>query len=268
MKFLKEYLPPILIKKITGLLYGWSGNYKSWDQAKKKCTGYDNGVIFEKVKSSLLKVKNGLAVYERDSVLFDKIQYSYPLLSALYNIAILKQGNLNVLDFGGSLGSTYFQNKSMLENLSDYKWCIVEQSHFVEEGKTSFADEHLNFYTDINACLKENSPNVILLSSVLQYLEKPYDLISFILSSDIEYIIVDRAPMLRKGNDRITIQKVPSKIYKASYPCWLLNEKKFLEVFLRKYDLVFDDYLNESINISDANYRFFFFRIKSYSSSN
>ena len=39
--------------------------------------------IFEKTKQSLLKVKNGEAVYERDSVLFDKKEYPYAIISSL-----------------------------------------------------------------------------------------------------------------------------------------------------------------------------------------
>ena len=61
------------------------------------------------------KVKNGEAVYERDSVLFDEIQYSWGLLAGLEKAALEHDGKLCVLDFGGSLGSTYYQNKQFSE---------------------------------------------------------------------------------------------------------------------------------------------------------
>src|SRR4051812_2697231 len=91
--------------------YGWSGDFRSWQDAEKKSVGYDAQEIVEKVTRSVLKVKNAKAVYERDSVLFDKIEYSWPLLSALLWIALKKNNELSVVDFGGSLGSSYFQNK-------------------------------------------------------------------------------------------------------------------------------------------------------------
>ena len=135
---LKRIIPPIfldVVKHRKSNRYGWHGNYPSWEEAKKASTGYDIDEILNKVRNSLLKVKNGEKVYERDSVLFDEIQYSWPLLSGLMLAAAKHDGKLKVLDFGGSLGSTYFQNKKFLEKLIDVSWNIVEQKHFVEVGE-------------------------------------------------------------------------------------------------------------------------------------
>jgi putative methyltransferase (TIGR04325 family) len=150
----------------------------------------------------------------------------------------------------------------MLRELNHLKWNVVEQAHFVREGITSFSNEELSFYYDIESCIQNHKVNVILLSSVLQYIEHPYELLDYILSKRIDFLIIDRAPLLLKGKDRITIQTVPKKIYKATYPCWLLNEKNFLEPILDNYDLIFDEELKESINIINATYKFYFFRLK------
>ena len=148
---LKHLLPPIFIslyKKIfpkkpnAGM---WSGNYTTWKNAKENCSGYDAANILEKCKKALLKVKNGEAVYERDSVVFDKIQYSWGLLVGLQKAAIKSNNKLCVLDFGGSLGSTYYQNKAMLSGLKKLEWCIVEQAHFVDCGNQNFENEQLKF---------------------------------------------------------------------------------------------------------------------------
>ena len=80
---------------------GWFGNYSSWNEAKAECTGYDSKIILEKVKSSILKVKKGEAVYERDSVVFNKVEYSQALLDAFSLIAQQNGKTLNVIDFGG-----------------------------------------------------------------------------------------------------------------------------------------------------------------------
>ena len=73
----------------------------------------DNLTVEPGENRALIKVKNGDAVFERDSVIFDKIHYSFPLLSALSLTALNHNSTLNVLDFGGSLGSAYFQNKNL-----------------------------------------------------------------------------------------------------------------------------------------------------------
>ena len=70
--------------------------------------------ILDKVLAATLKVKQGQAVFERDSVLFDEIEYSWPLLAGLMWAAASNGGKLNVLDFGGALGSSYYQNRKFL----------------------------------------------------------------------------------------------------------------------------------------------------------
>lgn len=88
MKYiLKKLLPEQLIRFLTGIIYGWHGNYAEWSDAKSKCSGYDSTEILHNVKTSALKVKDGTAVYERDSFTFDEVHYSFPLLSALMWIA-------------------------------------------------------------------------------------------------------------------------------------------------------------------------------------
>jgi putative methyltransferase (TIGR04325 family) len=76
------------------------------------------------------------------------------------------KGRLTVLDFGGSLGSTYFQNRKFLNFIGDLSWNIVEQPHFVKTGRLYFQNEILHFYYDVEECVKKENPNVLILSSV------------------------------------------------------------------------------------------------------
>lgn len=238
---IKQLLPPIILTLIKRFAnptkYGWHGDYASWQEAQSKSTGYDAQIILEKVKDSLLKVKNGRAVYERDSVVFGEVQYSWQLLAGLMYAAAQNNGQLSILDFGGSLGSSYYQNKKFLDGLESVAWSIVEQPNFVECGKTNFADDVLKFYDDVNQCLVEQSPNVLILSSVLQYIEKPYVLLEKLLEYKFDMIIIDRTPFSKISKDIITVQKVPPSIYPASYPCWLLSETKFNAMFTN-YQLI------------------------------
>ncbi len=262
MSFLKDILPPFSVRFLMGLMYGWRGNYANWQQAQQKCTGYDSNIIFDKVKNAALKVKNGEAVFERDSVIFDEVQYSFPLLASLSQVALHSNSKLNVLDFGGSMGSCYYQNKDLFKGINELKWNIVEQEHFVAEGKKSFEDEHLKFYFNIEDCLAANKVNAILLSSVIQYIEKPYELLDDLLAKKVEYLIIDRTPLFKANKDRITIQKVPKKIYEAQYPCWILNENNLVNHITKKgYELIYGADFTESINLKDACYKGYFFKL-------
>jgi len=225
------------IKPLSTVQYGWFGNYSSWEEAALLCEGYDKGVILEKVKNSLLKVKNSEAIYERDSVLFDRIEYSWPLLAIFLRIGIEQKSKLHIIDFGGSLGSTYYQNKDFLSVIDDLHWNIVEQKHFVDTGRNLFENEQLQFYYSIKECMDNHSCSVILLSSVLQYLENPESVINQILQFNFEYIIFDRTAFIVSEHHRLTIQNVPPEIYPASYPCWFFNETKLMESFNKHYEI-------------------------------
>lgn len=261
---MKQYIIQHLPAKLFLLLksYGWYGNFSTWQDAKSLSVGYEASNILEKVRNALLKVKNKEAVYERDSVIFDEVSHSWELLSALMWIAAQYRGELNIIDFGGSLGSTYYQNKSFLDKLAKVRWNIVEQKNFVEEGIASFQSELLKFYLTVDDCLKESKApvNVILFSSVLQYLEDPYGLLDDILSYNIEYILIDRTGFTLNNTDRITVQKVHPKIYEATYPCRFFDEQRFLSFFKRyEYELILDFYSLDKVNIP-SKYKGFLFR--------
>jgi putative methyltransferase (TIGR04325 family) len=132
-KFLRLLLPPILLALLKVLMGKppksrnlMKGGYHAWRDAVNASTGYDSEIILHKTKDSLYKVKVGEAVYERDTVLFDEIQYSWPLLAGLMWTAAQNNSHLNVLDFGGSLGSSYYQNRTFLSTLDHVRWNIVE----------------------------------------------------------------------------------------------------------------------------------------------
>lgn len=249
--FIKQWLIPPALQRVLRDICGavtWSGNYSSWEEACAASTGYDSKAIMEKVQEATLKVKSGQAACERDSVLFDEIQYSWPLLAGLMWIAAINKGELNVIDYGGSLGSTYFQNRAFLQSLSRVQWNIVEQKHFVDVGKEFFEDSNLQFYYDIDGCMRGCSPNAILFSSVLQYLEKPYSLLEKCKVMGFEFILLDRTPFVPCGGDRLAVQKVPPAIYSGSYPCWFFDKGRLHEFFGREYRVVaeFDSLLDST----------------------
>jgi putative methyltransferase (TIGR04325 family) len=237
---LRDFLPPILLKIYQARFYkyGFWGDYRSWQAAYQDSTGYDKSIILDKVRDALLRVKQGTAVYERDSVIFDQIHYSFPLLAGLLRISVQNKSQISVLDFGGSLGSSYYQCRNFLSSLSKLEWSIVEQQNFVDCGREFFEDDQLKFFSDIDTCLLQRNPHVILLSGVLQYLEFPYKFLENMVECSFEHIIIDRTSFLEEERDRLAIQKVPPEIYPASYPAWFLNLDKFLDIFREKYELI------------------------------
>lgn len=244
---IREFIPPIIYRiknSISPTIQQsksiWNGNYDSWEIALNLCTGYNDQAILENCKNALLKIKNNEAVYERDSVLFDKPDFSWPIVTGLTQIALNKNKKLSVLDFGGSLGTTYFQNKSFLNTIDNLVWSIVEQPKFVEIGREFFADDHLKFHFTLEESLAQNKADVLILSGVLQYLDNPEKWIKQFIHQQFEYIFIDRTGFIDQPISRIVIQSVPAEIYNASYPAWFFNEAVFHSYFSTEYDIIGD----------------------------
>ena len=240
--FLKDWIPPAVLRvaRRWGEDIRFEGKFETWEEAASQCGGYDDVAILAKVLDATLKVKRGDAACERDSVLFDHIHYSWPMLAALMWAAARNGGRLSVLDFGGALGSTYFQSRKFLMGLTAVCWSVVEQPHYVEAGRALVQDDWLRFYGKVEECLAAQTPNVILLSGVLQCIPDPDRLLATLLASGCDTVILDRTCYVNEGREeRICIQHVPSSIYSASYPCRFFVEDDMLATFeAAGYDLV------------------------------
>jgi putative methyltransferase (TIGR04325 family) len=263
--FAKNLMPPAIISMLRYLCrrgIWFKGDYESWEEASAKCSGYDAENILSKVLEATLKVKRGDAVFERDSVLFDEIEYAWPVLSGLMWAAARDEGRLNVLDFGGSLGSSYFQNRKFLQHLPEIRWNVVEQEHYVLAGKEHIQDVYIRFYRTIHACLAENKPNVVLLSSVLQYLPNPASILNLLMEIRAETLILDRTAYANYGvMPSIKIQTVSSKIYTASYPCRFLSEHELIAELIKKNYVLVETYPSLDKLDSKATWKGHIFRL-------
>lgn len=239
----RDWLPPAVTRWIQSSRRNdnrFEGEFPNWAEASARCTGYDTEEILAKVLAGTLKVKRGESTYERDSVVFDTIEYAWPVTTGLLRAAAQNGGRLSVLDFGGALGSSYFQNRGVLLALPSVCWSIVEQDHFVKTGRMRIQDARLRFYSSIEECTAETRPNAILLSSVIQYLENPLAMLSKLLQCDADIVILDRTIVNESISDRIYVQHVPDSIYRASYPCRSLSESRLIAAFQRQYRLLSD----------------------------
>lgn len=249
-KIIKKGMHLFLNQKKTIIEFENAQN--SWEIAKEKTTGYDSKNILEKVKDATLKVKNKEAVFERDSVLFDKIEYSEDILKALNHIALANNNQLNVIDFGGSLGSLYYQYVNLLDS-QNITWNVIEQAHFVEIGKKEISNNQLFFYENIKEVFQKEKHQVLLLSSVLQYIKNYKEKLNEILKFQFEYIIIDRTSFIEGVDEEVMIQKVPESIYNASYPIRFFNYNKFISLLRDGYDILhtFDSYCDPTLKTNE-----------------
>ena len=219
-----------------GKVTNFTGEYRLWEDAKSHSVGYDDKTILDRVITSTLKVKSGEIAYERDGILFEDIEYSWQILTGLMLVAARNNGNLCVLDIGGSLGTTYFQNKKYIDSVNLSSWNVVEQSHYVNAGKQYIQDDIIKFYESIEQCQNECNPNLIIISSALQYFPDINSIINSMISVGADAILFDKTFINYSNSNKIYVQHANPSIG-GSYPCYSISESWLINKLNKRYEL-------------------------------
>jgi putative methyltransferase (TIGR04325 family) len=221
----------------------FSGPFSAWEQAAAGTTSYADPSILAAVLAAAKVAAADPRFFERDSVLLPAGELQWPVLTALGLAAGASSGSLSVVDFGGSLGSLYFQHREQCRTLGVASWTVVEQEAFAEAGRMDLADGTLDFSTDLASALTDPLPDVAVLSGVLQYLERPSESLDRVLDAQVPVVCVDRTYLTDEGPS-IWVQHVPKEIYTASYPCHFLATADIEEAFRSRGYAILARYVN------------------------
>jgi len=213
-------------------------SFGDWESAEEAAIGYDSEIIAQRVLSGITAVRDGSAAYERDSVTFPHPEYSWPVLAGLMWAAAAESGVLRVLDFGGSLGSTFFQYRGFLKTLTEVNWSVVEQETFVRIGREHVVEPGLAFYDSIADALAREQPSLVHFGSSLQYLENPREVLEAATHTGARFLLLDRIPVSALDHDLVTVQMVPPSIYPASYAAWVFSMEGLKRILDEEWDVV------------------------------
>jgi putative methyltransferase (TIGR04325 family) len=228
---LRRWLPPDVVPILNTLTrrgVTYQGGYSTWAEAAAQAGGYDQAAILEKAIEVALAARDGNIAFERDGAVFANPQTPYPLMAALLRAAAVNEGRLAVIDFGGALGSTWFQCRPWLQALPSVTWTVVEQPHYVAAGRERLASGPLGFADTMEEAARRAAPDIILFSGVLQYLSDPWEVLRQTVAIRPGLIVVDRTPFIEDASSLITVQHVPARIVKSSYPARLFALSELL----------------------------------------
>jgi len=218
------------------------GKYETYLEAKQFASGYDDERILKKAIYAAQLVSENKVLFERDGFLFHKYFYSNPIQIVLSMIGGSQKNYLNVVDYGGSLGSSYFQYQPLLHFFKKVSWRIIEQEKICRASLDIFKGGDLRFYSSLNECITDCNPNIdlMLFSSSLQYLEDPLSILSGASAVNSRYLVLDRISVSNDERDWVTIQYVRST-YKASYPVWIFSERALLQSLSKVWRLLYSE---------------------------
>lgn len=228
-------------KKGQGLYY--MGDYENWNDAYEDCGGgYEGEIIINRVINATQKVLDGEAVWERDGYLFYEKKYVYCICAAILRCAVQNNNRgVRVLDIGGSLGSTYLQNRAYLTDIKNLEYVIAEQDNFADYGHLHREDGVLKFIRSTDDYKKYGEFDIILLSGSLQCINDYEQIIGKVTDAKPRYIIIDR--IMVGDKIRICKETVPEEIWghKASVPLRSFGETDIINFFAADYKMIEKD---------------------------
>lgn len=237
--------------------FGWRwlrGDYETWEAAVI-AAGVTSSKA-DRVVAAARAVRDGRAAWERDGVTFAAAVPHPPLLAALQ--AAAEGGRLEVVDFGGALGSAWRQHRAWLPAAA--AWRVVEVPALVEAGRREFADVTLSFHATVDEAVAAGKPTVLLCSSVLQYLPDPGVLLATEAARGWGDVILDRTALDPAGRGRICVQHTPAELGGGCMACRLFTREELFAPFARDYELAADWPVAFDAVDGTADYRGFHFR--------
>jgi putative methyltransferase (TIGR04325 family) len=216
---------PLSIRRTLRLWFGWRwfvGNYRTWADARAAADDSAGSATLERVIAAARSVRITPGAWDRDGVVFRQPAFHAPLVDAMQRIAGEEKRMLCVIEFGGGLGSTWWQHRAAFDR-ADIDWRVVEVPALVEVGRREFSAPPLSFHATLEDAFLDRRPNVVLFSSVLQYVEAPHSLLQAVAGRAVRHVILDRVGFTNRGRDRIALQHTPPSLGGGASACWLFD---------------------------------------------
>ena len=224
---LMDWLIPLKFKILVRVsLSPWLGFTKvdSWEIASAKCAGYESPNVVEPVakKAGLLREQIPSTPYIDSRCQ----QVATAMLHCLAEIGFEKHRVLRVLDFGGAGGDYYYHLRKIAPSIK-IEWIVIETPalvlamQFQEKG----VDESINWVDSVEG--PTTYFDVVLLSSVLQYIEKPEKILEE-LAKRTNFIIINRLPLITKRKSIVAVQRIYTSGKRGSYPVHFFNEEDMI----------------------------------------
>jgi putative methyltransferase (TIGR04325 family) len=202
--------------------------YPSW-QAACRDQSPDPSEMLDRKEAAVLRMRDVQLAGRFEGIAPKRIM-SWPVTACLMLAAARRHGHLRVLDFGGAFGEFYYQNSEFLKHLDSVHWHVVEEPALVERAGRRHATNQLHFHASLAEALGAGAPDLVLLSSVLQYVEDPYALIAECVAQEPPFIAIDRTPVGISVPDVVGIQVIPAAGYDPVLSRDLLIAMRFLNI--------------------------------------
>lgn len=222
--WLNALLPEPLKIGLRGILAPFIGFRvaKNWESAVSGSSGYQSPKTISTIEGSDPVVDKQTI---NQNLLGNRfLQVASAILSGLNFEQMKSETPIRVLDIGGGLGEYFFLLQKHVPNIK-FEWLILETSAVCQLAKTKQIATPDVSWTD-SLIDSSGTFDFVLLSSVIQYVEKPLELIEMAMQK-APLLIFNRLPLSTNPHNLVCIQRPGLLETKGSYPVHILSEKLF-----------------------------------------
>jgi putative methyltransferase (TIGR04325 family) len=214
--------PKVFARAILSPIIGHR-KVKSWEIAIKKSSGWSSERTLKHEKQ--FQFKQLMNEIESDFVHDERFMQ---LATAFFSIERKTPTNesptISVLDVGGGFGKYFYLFSKFFPNIT-WAWVVVET-----ESQCQSIPAQLKNTPGVTFC--SEIPNnrkfdIGLLSSVIEYVEKPFELLNHV-SEICETIVLNRIPLTPFKEDIVAIQRPGIFETRGSYPLHMFSEETFI----------------------------------------
>jgi putative methyltransferase (TIGR04325 family) len=197
---------------------------KNWTLAIENSAGWDS----EKTIKHEKKFQFDELVTElgSDSILDERfLQLAAAFFSVFTSRQLSSKNEVSVLDIGGGYGKYFYMFNKWFPNIT-FDWTVVET-----ESQCDAMPDSMKASSQIKFCSSIPSSKIFdicLMSGVIEYVEKPFDLITTI-SEVSDSVILNRVALSPFKKNYCAIQRPGLFESRGSYPLHLFSEDYFLK---------------------------------------
>jgi putative methyltransferase (TIGR04325 family) len=232
-KVINGMLPPAMKTFIRGSLSRFIGfvEVSSWAEAQKAVAGYETDTAVESIIASIQQVH---AISNETKELSSRdlqIISSFAIAIAAVGVSNTK---IKVVDVGGAGGDYFFMFANAMPAVT-FDWVVVETPALaaaISKTETGLG-RGIRWVSSLDEAGSDF--DIALLSSVMQYVDDPYGLLTKV-AHKCKVMIINRIPLTTSKVDQATVQHVRTHGRRGAYPAWFFGS----DVFIGEIDKVGD----------------------------
>ena len=219
-------LPPKIKTLIRALLSFAVGFTKvdSWETAQRKSVGYESTDVLSPLMQGTTETRVDLM--NSTSVTTRYQQVATAILFGLSENLLHGGKPLRILDFGGGSGDYFYQLQKFVPNI-DFDWTVVETPALAQAMQKKHGGEPQQIRWVHSLEMTDDKYDYVLCSSVLQYVEKPFEILEALVKKS-ELLIINRIPLTNSSENFVALQRILTKKKRGSYPAHFFSENSFL----------------------------------------